>query len=175
MRIHYAISSCSLGHALVASTERGVCAILLRDDPDELAADLRRRFPEAEIKPAASTESGVVATVVAFLDDPCGVLGLSLDPHGSEFQHRVWDALRTIPAGETRSYAQVAAAIGAPDASRAVASACAANPIAIAVPCHRVVRADGALSGYRWGIERKRALLERERACADGPFGARNR
>jgi AraC family transcriptional regulator, regulatory protein of adaptative response / methylated-DNA-[protein]-cysteine methyltransferase len=147
---------------LVAATDRGVCAILLGDDAETLEAELRGRFPRATILPG---DAGWVAQVVAMVDDPRHPpAALPLDIRGTAFQRRVWDVLRSIKPGETLSYTQVAARIGAPAAVRAVASACAANGLAVAVPCHRVVAADGGLAGYRWGVPRKRALLARERA-----------
>jgi AraC family transcriptional regulator of adaptative response/methylated-DNA-[protein]-cysteine methyltransferase len=160
--IRFAIGECSLGSILVARSDRGVCAILLGDDPDALARDLQRRFPRAELIGDDPEFDELVAAVVGFVEAPGLGLDLPLDVRGTAFQQRVWQALREIPAGETVSYAEVAGRIGAPAAVRAVAGACAANPLAVAIPCHRVVRTDGSLSGYRWGVERKRALLERE-------------
>ncbi len=162
--IRFAVGQCSLGAVLVAATARGVCAILLGDDPDALVRDLQDRFPQAALDGEDGAFDATVARVVAFVDAPRRGLDLPLDIGGTAFQQRVWAALQAIPPGETRSYAQVAAGIGNPAAVRAVAGACAANPLAVAVPCHRVVRLDGNLSGYRWGIERKRALLAREAA-----------
>ena len=160
--IRFAIGECSLGAILVAASARGVCAILLGDDPDALARDLQDRFPRAEIIGADAGFEQTVARVVTSVEAPRLGLDLPLDVRGTAFQQRVWQALRDIPAGETASYAQVAGRIGMPKAARAVAQACAANPLAVAIPCHRVVRNDGALSGYRWGVERKRTLLDRE-------------
>ncbi len=160
--IRFAIGECSLGAILVAASARGVCAILLGDDPDALARDLQDRFPRAEIIGADAGFEQTVARVVASVEAPGLGLDLPLDVRGTAFQQRVWQALRDIPAGETASYAQVAGRIGMPKAARAVAQACAANALAVAIPCHRVVRNDGNLSGYRWGVERKRALLDRE-------------
>lgn len=162
--IRYALATCSLGRVLVAASSRGVCAILLGDDPVALAADLAARFPQARREPADDGFARWVAEVVCLLEDPAraGALSLPLDIRGTVFQRRVWEALRQIPPGRTESYAAVAARIGAPRAARAVAAACAANRLAVAVPCHRVVAADGALAGYRWGVERKRRLLKRE-------------
>ncbi len=188
--IRFAIGQCSLGAVLVAATSVGVCAILLGDDPEELAHDLERRFPKATIVGADAGFEQLVATVVGLVEHPrassrhTGPPGepvhprselprqlnelppqrteLPLDIRGTVFQQRVWQALRGIPAGSTATYAQIARAIGAPKAARAVAQACAANSLAVAIPCHRVVRLDGSLSGYRWGVERKRRLLERE-------------
>ena len=161
--IHFAVGQCSLGAILVAQSPRGVCAILLGDEPDALTRELQDRFPRAQLIGADAAFERRVAEVVGLVEAPGLGRELPLDVRGTAFQQRVWQALRQIPAGQTMSYAQVAAAIGAPTAVRAVAQACAANPLAVAIPCHRVVRSDGGLSGYRWGVERKRALLARER------------
>ncbi|MGH6835129.1 MAG: bifunctional DNA-binding transcriptional regulator/O6-methylguanine-DNA methyltransferase Ada [Methylocella sp.] len=162
--VRFAIGECSLGSILVASTEKGVCAILMGDDPDALARDLQHRFPLAELIGGDADFEALIAKVVGFVEAPAMGLDLPLDVRGTVFQQRVWQALRAIPAGSTASYTDIAKRIGAPKAVRAVAGACAANAIAVAIPCHRVVRNDGALSGYRWGVARKRALLEREAA-----------
>ncbi len=161
-QIRFAIGECSLGAILVACSERGVCAILLGDDADALARDLQDRFPQASLIGGDGEFERLVARVVGFVEAPQLGLDLPLDVRGTAFQQRVWQALREIPAGKTASYSDVATRIGAPKSVRAVAQACAANRLAVAIPCHRVVRNDGALSGYRWGVERKRALLERE-------------
>ncbi len=163
--IRFALGQCSLGAILVALSEAGVCAILIGDEPDALLRDLQDRFPRAELIGGDAGFETLVARVVGFVEAPGLGLDLPLDLRGTAFQQRVWQALRDIPAGRTESYAEVARRIGAPGAVRAVASACAANPVAVAIPCHRVVRTDGGLSGYRWGVERKRALLDRERAA----------
>jgi AraC family transcriptional regulator of adaptative response/methylated-DNA-[protein]-cysteine methyltransferase len=160
--IHFAVAECSLGALLVAATGKGICAILLGDDPEPLVRDLQERFPKAELVGAEPGFERTVAQVVAFVEAPRIGLDLPLDVRGTAFQQRVWQALRQVPAGQTVSYAELAERLGMPQGARAVAGACAANPVAIAIPCHRVVRNDGALSGYRWGIERKRTLLERE-------------
>jgi len=160
--IRFAVGECSLGSILVARSERGVCAILLGDDPDALARELQDRFPRATLIGGDAEFERVVAQVVGFIEQPALGLELPLDVRGTAFQQRVWRALREIPAGSTVTYAEIAARIGAPNAVRAVAGACAANHLAVAIPCHRVVRRDGGLSGYRWGVERKRALLQRE-------------
>jgi AraC family transcriptional regulator of adaptative response/methylated-DNA-[protein]-cysteine methyltransferase len=161
-RIRFAIGECSLGSILVAATERGVCAILLGDDPEALAHDLERRFPRAELIGADAGFEALVANVVGLVEKPWAATKLPLDIRGTAFQQRVWQALSKIPAGKTMTYAELADAIGAPRAVRAVAQACASNALAVAIPCHRVVRADGNLAGYRWGVERKRTLLARE-------------
>lgn len=160
--IRFAVAECSLGSILVACSEKGVCAILLGDDPDTLARDLQDRFPKAGLIGGDAVFERLVAQVVGFVEAPGIGLDLPLDIRGTAFQQRVWQALREIPAGQTASYAEIAERIGEPKAVRAVAQACGANKIAIAIPCHRVVRTDGSLSGYRWGVERKRALLEKE-------------
>jgi AraC family transcriptional regulator of adaptative response/methylated-DNA-[protein]-cysteine methyltransferase len=160
--IRFAVGQCSLGAILVAQSQRGVCAILLGDDPDALVRDLQDQFPQAELVGADRNFEQLIAQVVGFVEAPALGLELPLDLRGTAFQERVWQALRDIPVGSTASYAQIAQRIGAPTASRAVAQACGANRLAVAIPCHRVVRSDGALSGYRWGVERKRTLLARE-------------
>ena len=160
--IRFAIGQCALGAILVACSERGVCAIELGDDPEALARLLQDRFPHATWVGGDAEFERQVAAVVGFVEAPQLGLALPLDVRGTAFQQRVWQALQAIPPGRTASYAEVAARLGAPSAVRAVAQACAANPLAVAIPCHRVVRSDGALSGYRWGVERKRALLARE-------------
>jgi AraC family transcriptional regulator of adaptative response/methylated-DNA-[protein]-cysteine methyltransferase len=162
--IRFAVGECSLGTILVATSDKGVCAILLGDDPEALARDLQDRFPNAHLIGGGDIAQ-LAAKVVEFVDDPARDLGVPLDVRGTAFQQRVWQALRGIPAGETASYTDVAKRIGAPKSVRAVARACASNPIAVAIPCHRVVRSDGGLSGYRWGVERKRVLLAREAAA----------
>ena len=160
--IHFAIGECSLGSILVAATGKGVCAILLGDDPEALVRDLQNRFPKAQLLGGDQDFEHLVAKVVGFVEAPALGLDLPLDVRGTAFQQRVWQALRAIPAGATASYTDIAQRLGVPHAARAVAQACAANTLAVAIPCHRVVRSDGTLSGYRWGVERKRALLDRE-------------
>ncbi len=160
--IRFAIGQCSLGSILVARSDAGVCAITLGDDPDQLARELQRRFAQAVLIGGDAEFERLVAQVVGFVEAPGVGLDLPLDVRGTAFQQRVWQALRTIPPGRTASYTEIAQRIGAPKSVRAVAQACSANPLAVAIPCHRVVRHDGALSGYRWGVERKRTLLERE-------------
>ncbi|MGJ7038661.1 AraC family transcriptional regulator of adaptative response/methylated-DNA-[protein]-cysteine methyltransferase [Shinella sp. BE166] len=162
--IRFAVGQTSLGAILVASSTKGVASILLGDDPDALVRDLQDRFPKARLVGADKDYEALVARVVGFVENPGIGLELPLDVRGTAFQRRVWQALQEIPAGARTSYSEIARRIGSPTAVRAVAGACAANALAIAIPCHRVVRTDGALSGYAWGIERKRALLEREAA-----------
>lgn len=161
-RLRFAIGQCSLGAILVASSDKGVAAILLGDDPNELVQDLQDRFSNAELIGGDADFEQVVARVVGFVEAPHNGFDLPLDVRGTAFQQRVWHALREVPAGETVSYSEVARRIGSPAATRAVAGACAANNIAVAIPCHRVVRNDGDLSGYRWGVERKRQLISAE-------------
>lgn len=161
-RIRFAIGACSLGAILVATSERGVCAIYLGDDPDALARQLQDRFPRAELVGGDAGFEDLVARVVGMVEAPGAAADLPLDVRGTAFQQRVWRALRDIPAGTTASYSDIARRIGRPGSVRAVAQACAANALAVAIPCHRVVRKDGELSGYRWGVERKRALLGKE-------------
>lgn len=160
--IRFAIGECSLGSILVARSEHGVCAILLGDDPDQLSGQVQDHFPRATLIGGDAEFERLVARVVGFVEAPGLGLDLRLDVQGTAFQHRVWQALREIPAGRTASYTDIARRIGSPGSVRAVAHACGANALAVAIPCHRVVRTDGAPSGYRWGMERKRALLERE-------------
>ncbi|MGH6906290.1 MAG: bifunctional DNA-binding transcriptional regulator/O6-methylguanine-DNA methyltransferase Ada [Aestuariivirga sp.] len=164
--IRFAAGECSLGSILVAKSQKGVCAILIGDDPDILVRDLQDRFPRAYLIGGDADFERLVARVVGLVEAPGIGLDLPLDIRGTAFQRCVWAALRKIPAGKTVSYSDVARKIGAPKSMRAVAGACAANMLAIAIPCHRVVRNDGSLSGYRWGIERKRALIEREAKIA---------
>ena len=161
-RIEFALGQCALGAILVARSQRGVCAISLGDDPEALLRELQERFPRAELVGGDGGFERLVAQVVGFVEAPRLGLDLPLDIRGTAFQQRVWEALRKVPAGETVSYAEIAARIGSPRSVRAVAQACAANTLAVAIPCHRVVRSDGALSGYRWGIARKQLLLARE-------------
>lgn len=162
-QIRFAIGECSLGSLLVAISERGVCAIALADNPESLASDLYDKFPQATLIVADPDFEQVIAKVVGFIEAPVLELDLPLDVRGTAFQQRVWQALREIPPGTTISYSEIAQRIGAPKAVRAVAGACAANTLAVAIPCHRVVRTDGSLSGYRWGVERKAELLRREK------------
>jgi len=160
--IRFAVGQTSLGAILVASSKKGVAAILLGDDPDELVRNLQDRFPKASLIGADRDYETLVARVVGLVETPGIGLNLPLDVRGTVFQQRVWQALRGIPAGKTASYADVARRIGSPKAVRAVAAACAANNLAVAIPCHRVVRTGGSLSGYAWGVERKRELIRRE-------------
>ena len=161
--IQFAVGECSLGSVLAASSVKGVCAILLGDDPAALVKDLHERFPKATLVAGNRAYTRVVARVIRLVERPQAGLALPLDVRGTAFQQRVWKALREIPAGRTETYTEVAARVGKPGAVRAVAGACAANAIAVAIPCHRVIRNDGSLAGYRWGVARKRTLLERER------------
>lgn len=170
--IRFAVGQCSLGAILVAATEVGVCAILLGDEPEALVRDLQDRFAKARLIGAEKAFEELVAKAVGLVERPAAPVDLPLDIRGTAFQRRVWEALRAIPAGETRSYGEIAAGLGLTRAVRAVARACAANPLAVAIPCHRVVRLGGALSGYRWGIERKRALLGREAEAASAAGAA---
>jgi AraC family transcriptional regulator of adaptative response/methylated-DNA-[protein]-cysteine methyltransferase len=167
-RITWSVVPCSLGRALVACTERGVCAILLGDDDSELAADLQQRFPRAVLQRGARAFAANVRSVVGSIDGEPLPAAVPLDLRGTAFQLRVWRELQRIPVGSTVSYAALAARLGAPNSARAVAAACASNAVAVLVPCHRVVRGNGELSGYRWGVDRKRALLAREQARPRG-------
>jgi AraC family transcriptional regulator of adaptative response/methylated-DNA-[protein]-cysteine methyltransferase len=165
--VRFAVGQCSLGAILVATTGRGVCAIELGDDADGLVRAFQDRFHRAELVGDDGPFAALVAEVVGLVERPDRPCALPLDVQGTAFQERVWRALQAIPAGTTLTYAELAAAVGSPAAVRAVAGACAANKLAVAIPCHRVVRTDGSLSGYRWGVERKRALLDRERRHAE--------
>jgi AraC family transcriptional regulator of adaptative response/methylated-DNA-[protein]-cysteine methyltransferase len=160
--IHFAVGQCTLGAVLVAQSARGVCAILLGEDPARLVRDLQDEFPKAKMIGGDRRFERLVAQVVGLIESPSDGLDLPLDLRGTIFQMRVWQALREIPPGTTATYAQIAQRIGAPKSVRAVAGACGANRLAVAIPCHRVVRSDGGLSGYRWGVDRKRQLLQRE-------------
>jgi AraC family transcriptional regulator of adaptative response/methylated-DNA-[protein]-cysteine methyltransferase len=162
MEIRFAVGQCSLGAILVAQSRKGICAILLGDDPQEVVESLQDQFPKAQLIGGDEQFERLLAQVVGFVEQPSLGLNLPLDVQGTAFQERVWQALREIPPGATVSYAQVAARIGQPQAARAVAQACGANRLAVAIPCHRVVRNSGELSGYRWGVDRKRELLRRE-------------
>jgi len=160
--LRFAVGQCSLGAILVASSDKGVAAILLGDDPDTLIRELETRFPAADLVGGDDAYDRLIARVVGFVEAPAIGFDLPLDVRGTAFQQRVWQALRQIPAGSTATYTEIARRIGAPASIRAVAGACAANPVAVAIPCHRVIRTDGALAGYRWGVDRKQALLARE-------------
>ncbi|MGI9575269.1 bifunctional DNA-binding transcriptional regulator/O6-methylguanine-DNA methyltransferase Ada [Alloalcanivorax xenomutans] len=161
-RIEVALGQCSLGALLVARSGQGICAIALGDDADTLLRECQDHFPKADLRPGGDRFDALVARVAALMEHPEQEPDLPLDIRGTAFQQKVWQALRRVPAGETLSYAELARRIGSPKAVRAVAGACANNPLAVVIPCHRVVRSDGDVSGYRWGVERKRALLERE-------------
>ena len=163
--IRFAVGECSLGSILVAATAGGVCAVLLGEDPAALVHELEDRFARAKLVGGDAEFESVVARVVGFVEAPALGLDLPLDIRGTAFQRRIWQALREIPAGATASYGTIADRVGSPKAARAVARACASNLLAVAIPCHRVVRNDGALGGYRWGVERKRLLLAREASC----------
>ena len=160
--VRYAIAPCSLGRVLVATSAHGIIALFLGSDDAELRGELAERFDAATIEEGGAEMDAIIAQVVAFVDSPAEELNVPIDIRGTAFQQSVWGVLRKIPPGTTASYREIAEQIGRPTAVRAVAQACGANPIAIVVPCHRVVRSDGALAGYRWGVERKCALLERE-------------
>lgn len=161
-RIEFGCAPCSLGTVLVAATARGVCAVLLGDAPEELEGDLRQRFPRAELLAGSRAFRRQLEVVVRGIREPERAVDLPLDLRGTAFQVRVWQALRAIPAGTTIGYRELGAQLGMANGARAIARACAQNPVAVVVPCHRVVRSDGALAGYRWGLARKRALLEHE-------------
>jgi AraC family transcriptional regulator of adaptative response/methylated-DNA-[protein]-cysteine methyltransferase len=166
--IRYSLAHSSLGRLVVATTARGVCLVAFGESDDELVADVRERFSRACVEPAGAEAREWVSAIVALVDDPASgrAADLPLDVRGTVFQRQVWGALTQIHAGETVTYAQLASAIGRPTATRAVAAACGANPTAVVVPCHRVIGSDGSLHGYRWGLERKQALLDRERGSA---------
>jgi AraC family transcriptional regulator of adaptative response/methylated-DNA-[protein]-cysteine methyltransferase len=164
--IGWATAPCALGRVLVAATERGICAVYLGDSEESLAATLAREYPDSEIRRDEADVGAWIEAIAAHLDGRLPALDLPLDVRATAFQRRVWEALRSIPYGATRSYGEIAAAVGQPGAARAVARACATNEAALVIPCHRVVRGDGAPGGYRWGEKRKQALLEREAACS---------
>lgn len=152
---------------MIAATEKGICAILLGDHPESLVHDLESRFPNAKLVAGNPEFEALTSKAIGLVESPASASDLPLDIRGTAFQQKVWNAIRKIPAGETASYGQIANRIGATGAARAIAGACAANPLAVAVPCHRVVRNDGSLSGYRWGVERKQTLLKREAASRE--------
>lgn len=162
IEMRFAVRQCDLGHVLVAASEKGITAVFLGDDPEALVRDLEDCFPHAKLVRGDAAFDDLVARVIAMVETPTKPVDLPLDVQGTAFQHRVWDVLRQTPCGSTTTYAEIAKRLGIPKAVRAVGSACAANKIAVAIPCHRVVRTDGSLSGYRWGVTRKRALLKRE-------------
>ena len=167
MKIGYTVTKSPLGKVLVGATERGVSAVYLGDAENTLVAELREEYPRAEIAPATDADQKWVKEIVQRIDGKQPRLELPLDLQATAFQRRVWQELQSIPRGKTRTYSQVARALGKPKAIRAVARACATNPVSIVVPCHRVIREDGALAGYRWGLSRKQQLLEKERAAGD--------
>jgi O-6-methylguanine DNA methyltransferase len=160
--VGFAIAPCSLGFVIIAVSEQLIRSIMVGDDPETLVSDLQNRFPNDALEVDENDGAGLVAKVVDLIENPAQAVDLPLDIRGTDFQMRVWEALQRVPAGTTVSYTFLAERIGAPTAVRAVAQACAANPLAVAIPCHRAVRANGGLAGYQWGIERKQALLERE-------------
>jgi AraC family transcriptional regulator of adaptative response/methylated-DNA-[protein]-cysteine methyltransferase len=162
--IRHTSGKCALGTLLVARGERGICMIALGDDPEILLRELRENFPRDRLIAGNRDDKQTLAQVADLIAHPARNFTLPLDMRGTEFQRRVWQALRKIPPGTTRTYAEIAAQLGNPNAARAVGNACAANILALAIPCHRALRADGTLSGYRWGVERKRILLEKEQA-----------
>jgi len=168
VKIQYAVGRSSLGLVMIAGTSRGICSVRFGESEAALIEELRGSFPAATIKAGGDDFGAWAIAVVKRIDDPRSALDLPLDIRGTAFQQRVWQALREIPAGSTRSYAELAVRVGSPAAVRAVGTACGANPVAVLVPCHRAVRSDGALSGYRWGVERKRQLLEKEQ-LSDSP------
>ena len=165
--IQFALVECSLGWLAVAATERGVCMIEFGDEPESLKSELKTRFAKAELRDDDPTFSELVGRVVDYVEAPKHGLNLPLDIQGTVFQRKVWEALRDVPAGTTATYAEIAQRIGKPTAVRAVAGACSANKLAVAIPCHRIVRSDGSLSGYRWGVHRKRKLLKRESEASE--------
>lgn len=164
--IRFAIGQTSLESVLVAVSGKGICAILIGDDPDALWRDLLQRFPRSRLMADDLALEDAVSKVVDFVEAPGARLDLPLDLRGTAFERRTWQALRDIPVGSTMTYGEIARKLGAPATAQDVAAACAANPLAVAIPCHRVVKADGSISGYRWGVRRKRALLSREAASA---------
>jgi AraC family transcriptional regulator, regulatory protein of adaptative response / methylated-DNA-[protein]-cysteine methyltransferase len=160
--IGFAIAPCSLGFVIIAVSEQLIRSIMVGDDPETLVGDLQKEFPNDELTAAADCDPALVSKVVGLIEDPAHAVDLPLDIRGTDFQLSVWEALQKVPAGTTVSYTFLAEQIGSPKAVRAVARACAANHLAVAIPCHRAVRSNGELAGYRWGIERKRMLLNRE-------------
>ncbi|WP_052063628.1 methylated-DNA--[protein]-cysteine S-methyltransferase [Nitrincola sp. A-D6] len=168
LTIRYALAPCFLGWIIVAVTDRGICAIEFGDNPDSLPALVQARFRKALLQEGGIELTAIIESVIAFVEAPSSAIELPLDIQGSAFQERVWNALRSVPPGSTVSYTDIACQIGSPKAVRAVAQACAANKLAVVIPCHRVVRSDGNVSGYRWGVERKRALLLHEKQQSEG-------
>jgi len=164
--VRYGITHCSLGRLIAGWSEDGLCAIELGDTDNELVALLQAHFPRQVIEPAAASQAPALAAIRELIESPTSHSGLALAPQGTDFQRKVWQTLQRIPAGTTVSYSELARMLGHPKAVCAVATACAANKLAVVIPCHRVVRSDGSLGGYRWGIERKRALLNREATLA---------
>lgn len=165
MKTRFALNKCSLGFILVAMSEKGICAVFMSDDSDELIRHLKSKFPHVECASEDNALKITLTNLIQFIETPEIELDLPLDIRGTDFQRCVWQALREIPLGTTASYTDIAKKIGAPKSARAVALACAANTLAVVIPCHRVVRTDGSLSGYRWGVQRKEILLKRESNC----------
>jgi AraC family transcriptional regulator of adaptative response/methylated-DNA-[protein]-cysteine methyltransferase len=165
--LHYAIGNCPLGRILAAHSLVGLCAVILGDEPEALPGELQARFPQAELIPVDPVGDEYLRRVISLIDAPQAAVEIALDIPGTAFQQRVWAALRQVPPGQTATYGEIARQIGAPGAARAVGAACAANPVTIVIPCHRAVGSNGNFTGYRWGIERKRALLEIEAGCRE--------
>lgn len=165
--IYYKIDPCPLGYILIAMTERGLCAIFLDDDPDFLVTELKNRFPAAKLNQANKEHEHLVSRVINLIETPGPCSDLPLDLQGSQFAQKVWRALQKVPVGSTASYKDIANKIGQPKSSRAVARACATNKLAVVIPCHRIVKSDGSLSGYRWGVARKRQLLTNEKVVIE--------
>lgn len=162
MTLFFTLKQCSLGHVLVAQSKLGICAVLLGDEVEPLILGLKSQFPQAKLIAAGEDRERIASEVISLIEDPYTKHDLSLDIHGTKFQQHVWQALQNIPPGKTATYTEIAQQIDSPHAVRAVANACAANKLAAIIPCHRVIKKNGSLSGYRWGIERKRQLLARE-------------
>ncbi|MBM79287.1 MAG: cysteine methyltransferase [Planctomycetaceae bacterium] len=163
-KIQFVTTEISLGVLLIAMTKEGICSITFADDEKTATDELAERFPNASFEELAANDFPSLSTIISEIENNGDFNDVTFDLHGSEFRHRVWDALKQIPAGETRTYSEIAEMIGQPTATRAVASACASNPIAVVIPCHRVIRNDGGLGGYRWELSRKEELLKRELA-----------
>jgi len=167
MTLFFTLKHCSLDHVLVAQSQTGICAIMLGDTPELLVLDLQNQYPQAELVAADKDQERIATEVISLIEDPFLKLDLALDIQGTAFQQQVWRALQNIPPGKTATYNEIAQQIDSPGAVRAVANACAANKLAAVIPCHRVIRKNGSVSGYRWGVERKRQLLAREACSSD--------